>query len=518
MPISTIRKLYCMTFFALVIALSSIDLSYGDISIFDNDKMVTLANKNNKIQHDIKHDSFDSINKLLKERKYVEVDKTYEALFQKSEDDVNYESALMAAYDIFSPARDITLEDINLWIRKTGSYIAYAARGKYKTALGFESRGGKYINETPKYKLVEMQRWFDEGADDLLAALKINPKLTPAYVTLITMAKAADMPFTKEQILARAEQTDPRSFYLRYHYMTSLVPEWGGSYEEMAAFARHAVTFANLNPRLWVLQGSPYADIAKKHARNSNYASAVEYYSKALEYGDMYSWLSERAKCYLRLGNKDKAKADYERVLYYEPQDKTALAFFGPADAIDIKYSTTDQTNYDRAACLKYSSCAVLFVDHRTEWLKRAKTQNNYKINRNLVKIEHAAKFLGYKVVDRTTVLAALDGNLGTIENFTEEEVKKHGRKTGAEVLIAASITGVGKNNYSGVYFQEMVIIARSAVDGRVLWESSLKGSAVDSAFNNYDYMTILDGIEDRLYEIFQKKLEPIKLSKESNI
>jgi len=498
--------------FALLIVLASAALAQSANMLFDQGKMIELANKNNKIQHDLKLQNIEEITKLLADGKFSELDKFYDGLYKRYAEDVNYESQLMAAYQLFGSGGDLNLDTLNLWVMKTGSYVAHAARGYYKQDIGFNTRGFKYLSETPQYKIKDMQRWFNEATDDLLVALKANPKLIPAYVNLINITKAGEMPFTKEEILARAEESDPRSFYVRYHYMAALVPEWGGSYEEMSAFGQRAASYSSLNPRLWVLQGSAYADIAKKQSRNSSYAAAVEYYTKALAYGDMYNWLFERAKCYIRLGNKDKAKEDYKRILYYEPEDKTALAFFGPVEAIDIQYTVTDETIYNKGPInQKSSSCAVLFVDHRTEWLKREKRKNNYKINRNLAKLESVARGLGYKVVDRTHALAALDGKLMTIEDFTEDEIKKHGKKTNADVLIVSTISSVGKNQYSGVYFQNMVILARSATDGRMLWESNLKGSAIDSAFNNYDYMTILDGIEDKLYERLQEKLLSIR-------
>jgi tetratricopeptide (TPR) repeat protein len=107
--------------------------------------------------------------------------------------------------------------------------------------------------------------------------------------------------------------------------MSSLYPRWGGSHEEMANFAKKLLEFAHLNPRLWTFQGDVDADRGDNYIFDKNYSAALESYTAALQFGDRVSWLDDRGNCYNRLGQKDKAIADYSRAIYYDPTDERAV-------------------------------------------------------------------------------------------------------------------------------------------------------------------------------------------------
>ncbi len=72
---------------------------------------------------------------LLSARDFMALEKLYENRLDQYEKDVQSEGLLTEAYDIFTPENDIKIEDLDLWVARTGSYIAYAAKGQYK-AIG----------------------------------------------------------------------------------------------------------------------------------------------------------------------------------------------------------------------------------------------------------------------------------------------------------------------------------------------------------------------------------------------
>ncbi|NTW59495.1 MAG: SUMF1/EgtB/PvdO family nonheme iron enzyme, partial [Nitrospirae bacterium] len=264
-----------------------------------------------------------TIERLLHQGDFPALEKIYEKILQQYKLDVQYELYFIRAYDLLRLGVSVTSEDLDLWVSKTGSYIAYTARGVYKAVLGFNARGTKYISETPARDLERMQRFHEEAAKDLQIAITKNPFVMPAYDALEKMARASDMPFTSKQILQKAEAIDNRIFYIRFQYMRSLQPRWGGSHQQMKDYAKSVVKYADLNPRIWSLQGDVYADIADGYFRDDNYEAAVESYTAALMFGDRTDWLRARAACYYRLGQQEPSHADLRRVLYYEPSSQS---------------------------------------------------------------------------------------------------------------------------------------------------------------------------------------------------
>ncbi|MBJ6800308.1 rhomboid family intramembrane serine protease [Geomonas propionica] len=261
---------------------------------------------------------------LLAAHDFKNLEKLYEGYLDQYRKDVSYEIYLHEAYQLFSPEHGIAAEDFDVWVATTGSPVAYAARGTYKAEQGFLVRGTKYIDETPQSNLDQMQRLHDDATTDLQTALAANPLLMPAYSSLLRMAKTSNMSFSPKQIVDQAVNADKRAYAVRFEYIVSLEPRWGGSYGEMSDFATSATKYSNLNPRLWCLLGAVESDRADDLYRSGEFASAIRRYTKALKYGDRTSLLKYRAGCYFELYKKAEAIADYRKALYYDPTDEKA--------------------------------------------------------------------------------------------------------------------------------------------------------------------------------------------------
>jgi len=284
-----------------------------------------LASAALKTQFDIGKPDSSGIKTLLAAHDFRAIESLYQSYLDLYQKDISYEAFLLQAYEIFAPENKVSQEDLDLWVATTGSYIAYAARGEYKARQGFVARGGDYISNTPQSRLDEMHRLHDEAAKDLQTAVAANRHLMPAYIRLVSIAKTSNMPFSAKEIVKEAERIDPRSFYVRHEYMGALLPRWGGSYGEMSDFAKTAIKYCNLNPRLWSLQGAADADRADLYYREGDYSAAARYFTKALSFGDRVAWLKYRAACYENQGKSNEAAADYRKAQYYDP-DSAAQA------------------------------------------------------------------------------------------------------------------------------------------------------------------------------------------------
>ncbi len=263
---------------------------------------------------------------LLKQKKYVELESLLEKYQKTYEKDYQNEFNLELAYWSFYTS-DPSLESyLKEWIKQyPNSYSARLARGVYYTKMGWVKRGKKFIGKTPPEQIYKMEKAFSEAKTDLEAALKINPGAIVSYFYLIDIEKALGDKESNKLLLNRALKTNPYSFSARRIYIQSLVPKWGGSFEEMQGFVNETDNYVSKNPKLRILRGYIEATNADIANRNNDRAGAIEYYTKAISFGDYYYFFRERGEIYAEMGQSEKAMSDLNKALDLHPQNADTL-------------------------------------------------------------------------------------------------------------------------------------------------------------------------------------------------
>ena len=203
-----------------------------------------------------------------------------------------------------------------------------------------------------------MEREVALAKRDLTQALLANPKLFPASEALIHASRINSENELGQTALQAALRADPKNYYVRAEYMLCLQPRWGGSLEEMAAFAREAEAHLRKNPRLaslntqalvekaFMTQGNdsrvdlPIYENAMLAApyitalTNAGYDASVlgknqrsvELYSQLLRFWPRSTYeRTQRARGYTELRQYDLARADLDHVLKRFPKDADAL-------------------------------------------------------------------------------------------------------------------------------------------------------------------------------------------------
>jgi tetratricopeptide (TPR) repeat protein len=434
------------------------------------------------------------IEHLISSHDFRSIESWYEQMLQQYKKDAQYEWYLQQGYETFNRGYAISLTDLDMWVKTTGSYISYAARGIYKAQ--------QRLNYEPKTK----QQIHDEAAKDLQIAISKNPSLMPAYTWLIILARDSKMTFTPKQILEKAEKNDRRTYIVRYNYILSLQPQKGGSYQKMREFAEQMVKHVDSNPRLWSLQGEADADQANRHYEEGNYSLAIASYTAALKFGDRTSWLIRRAECYEKIGKNDKAMADFEKVRYYDFLDSSVKVRFAQPDVSDLNYIITEKSYIDpKLNTYNIQSYVVLPVEHHVQWLDVYKAGPGL-IKKNINKIELLMMRLGKDCVERSKLDAILKEQALSLTGLTNEKAQYVGKLINADAVVIATIPSMGLHSTQSTFFEDIDIKAVSVATGKILWKSLLKGSVVapQDTYNNDD---ILDTIETKLYELLESKL-----------
>jgi tetratricopeptide (TPR) repeat protein len=318
-------KVHALYYFRSVIFVGAITLSavcHGGENITEKQKY-ELTNAALAKEMQLKVWSPREVRILITQERFTELEDIFTALADNFKSDAAHEAPWIDSYNSFEEIADrdgseqAFLPIFNKWVEETDSYISYSARGYFFLGLAFHSRGGAYISDTSEEQLVGMRNFRELVLADFATALKKKPDCVPAYMDLISAGMLTGDSELKLDALQRGLRYAPDSFWLRSIFLDSLSPSWGGSYQEMEQFISGFEEAAMHNPRLWSLRGMPDASRAKRLGGRHDYKEAVEYYTKALSYGDRLYWLRLRAYYSYKLRDYESVIADVNRVGTY---------------------------------------------------------------------------------------------------------------------------------------------------------------------------------------------------------
>jgi tetratricopeptide (TPR) repeat protein len=129
------------------------------------------------------------------------------------------------------------------------SPFANAVRAAYLSSAGIEARGVAYRDKTPPENFVKMEALTSQAVKLFDKALMLEPKLTPAHVGLIHLGGYGAPDDTVESAYQLGTSIAPHCRLLTTLYMSGLRPKWGGSMEEMDAYAGSLKPLAEIYPQ-----------------------------------------------------------------------------------------------------------------------------------------------------------------------------------------------------------------------------------------------------------------------------
>ena len=231
------------------------------------------------------------------------------------------------AFGAFENSDPEVLKRLDEWVRQMPeSYAARLARGFHYWRLGWISRGGAYANKTSKEQFSGMHENFAAAREDLHAALTANATLSVAYALLISMANAQGLDEHRVKLLQVGLSMAPKSYHIRWMFLGSLRPQWGGSYDQIEKFIELTVVPVTDDPALQPLRGYGNYVRARDLHRKKRYEEALVHYDRALQHGPHWSYLLWRGKLLRRLGRSGDAVASYDQAISLRPQVADVLS------------------------------------------------------------------------------------------------------------------------------------------------------------------------------------------------
>ncbi len=263
-------------------------------------------------------------------------------------------------------------EDIyNDWVgRNPESWVARMARGIYFVGRGWEARGPGFARAVGKSRFEQMEAYFEKARDDLRHALEMKPALTVAYAGLLNMAMASSLHDEKMKLLREALANVPSTYLVRDRYMISLMPQWGGSWEEMESFADRAYAMREKNPLFARLRGVVDYYQASERRRDGEYEKAIMLLDHAISLDPNWRFYAARASEYKRQGDYEQALKDINTAI--AKRDGVQETLNSRADVL-MELDRYDEAlvDIDRAMKLYPRSTAPLERRARLYWHKK---------------------------------------------------------------------------------------------------------------------------------------------------
>jgi tetratricopeptide (TPR) repeat protein len=255
---------------------------------------------------------------LLWRERWEDLDRYFDAYQKAFEDDPKHELWPLDAAGAFASAEGSLTKKLNRWVKaRPGSWAAQLARGTHWVAVGFANRGGKVVADTPSSDMVDMKRAFDNVRLDLDAALAARPKLLPVLNSYIQIAAAGGTRGEVRAAVDRALSLCPSCFQVRVTFILYSRPRWGGSHDEMRAFAKGCDP--RQNARCPALEGFVDFDVAVGAREHKDLDAAARAIDRALAFGECAEFYDERALIRERKEDHAGALADAERAVALRP-------------------------------------------------------------------------------------------------------------------------------------------------------------------------------------------------------
>ncbi|WP_244237355.1 DUF4034 domain-containing protein [Corallococcus llansteffanensis] len=214
---------------------------------------------------------------------------------------------------------------LDAWVEASPrSFAPYLARGAHWVNVGYLRRGTRFVAATADEELAGMQKAFERAVSDLHRAWALQPKAVAAARPLLNVATALGDREARERVFARAAEQCPSCADVRTVYLHGLTPRWGGSYEEMDAFAEAQ---SRAHPELGFLRGFADWDRAREPGADTDRTLAL--LARALSAGDHWEFRLERADQLRRTKALDAALVDANQAVALRPA--RADVYFGRA-------------------------------------------------------------------------------------------------------------------------------------------------------------------------------------------
>ncbi|RDI98223.1 DUF4034 domain-containing protein [Dyella solisilvae] len=199
--------------------------------------------------------TFSDVQSLVQHGQAAELDRRLQKLLDAKSTQPGAGALLDRTYDqLFKNGSLDARAIIDAWKRDSPkSAFAYAASGQVYEAMAYDARGSDYMRNTPQSNIASMERLLAMADEDLRKAIELDPRVTPAYVTMINVGGLSAGEAYATRAAKQGLAVDPANFHIYDALLWKFQPKWGGSLGAMTRIAQDAQAHAKENPLLILL-------------------------------------------------------------------------------------------------------------------------------------------------------------------------------------------------------------------------------------------------------------------------
>lgn len=266
---------------------------------------------------------YKEVAELVRRKDVRTLESKLSALLQQHFSDTGQSEAIHYVFESFVDETADADAISQQWLQQApDSAYANLARGRYLRALAWKSRGGKWARETPREDMRKMSEYFGQAVPLLRKAIGIEPRLMPAYVSLLDIGMADSEPKLEKYAVEAGFAQDPACVDLLTKQLQSLEPRWGGSYTQMEAAIERVKPYVARRPHLAVDFAEPYNDMGHRFLADDVYSQAAASFEQGAKLGSSETALRKSAE--VALVRKDAESDGWKALAYLIQADRFA--------------------------------------------------------------------------------------------------------------------------------------------------------------------------------------------------
>jgi hypothetical protein len=323
-----------------------------------------------------------SLIELIKNSEFKKLTSMLDGYHAQLEDDIANDMFLYKAYRSFTIEDEKLLQQIMLWKKsQPENPQPLLAEAFYYYGKAWRTRGTKRISLTPEKDIREMKVLLSHSKKLLEKSFFDQSYKLIASALLIDVIRPIADDSAVEQVYENALLKFKASYLLRYRFLISLQPRWGGNYRATQNIIDESQNYSDTNKQLILLKGYLFEEAGDILAIDGFHQDAGDFYTYGLKFGKNPSLLWK------------KGKSEYRQKNY-----SSALSYFNQA----IELNSNDHDYYDWRSSTLYrlnkleESKQDLLLANSLQPNKKNYNKRIKELTEKLTKTEGNANYRGY--------------------------------------------------------------------------------------------------------------------------
>ncbi len=302
-------------------------------------------------------DHLPEIKRMIDAKDWAGLEEHFTEILRRHYSGEDPEYLIYRSFPLYSWKSQQEADDYILRWLKAAPDDAYAnmTRGNLLSNRAWQIRGGAVASKTVKKQMNSAQQLAKEAAILLRRASILQPRLMPAYRTLMNAEMLAGDSDKIAETFRQAITQSPHSYYVRNTLINFLEPKWGGSLQDMDWVVEDSEPYLARNPRLALLRAHRVGMDGETFLGREWYGNALDQYREALEFApeddalgttaniayrerryvdaivystqeirfsrDKADALSKRGTSLEKIGEPDRAYCDYRAAIEENPEE-----------------------------------------------------------------------------------------------------------------------------------------------------------------------------------------------------